>query len=73
MLGPFCLFLLQLLSLVLQSHLDRDILAQKILGLVGVEVLGFNQHHQETIGSWEVADGQKDLPGPCGCLLKTGG
>lgn len=25
MLGPFCLFLLQLLSLVLQSHLDRDI------------------------------------------------
>lgn len=48
-------------------------LAQKILGLVGVEVLGFNQHHQETIGSWEVADGQKDLPGPCGCLLKTGG
>lgn len=30
--------------------------AQKLLGLVGVEVLGFNQHHQEAIGSWEVAD-----------------
>lgn len=47
-------------------------LAQKLLGLVGVEVLGFNQHHQEAIGSREVADGQKDLPGPCRWFLKTG-
>jgi hypothetical protein len=31
-------------------------LAQQLLGLVGVEVLSFNQHHQEAIGSWEVAD-----------------
>lgn len=44
-------------------------LPQERLGLVGVEVLGLNEHDQEAVGSWEVADGQKDLSSPCRWLL----
>lgn len=45
-------------------------LPQELLGLVSVEVLGLDQHHQEAVGSREVADGEKDLSSSCRRFLK---
>lgn len=40
----------------LASHTSLT-LPQELLGLVRVEVLGFNQYYEEAVGSREVADG----------------
>lgn len=55
--------------LALSSHISLT-LPQELLGLVRVEVLGLNQHHQEAVGSREVADGEKDLSTSCRSFLR---
>lgn len=56
-------------ALVLSFHTSLTF-PQELLGLVRMEVLGLNQHYQEAVGSWEVADGEKDLSSSCRRFLK---